>query len=65
MKYLNILALVLIIVGGLNSGLVGLFQFNLVDTLFGKASALSSLVYILVGLSAVYSAATLLPKEVK
>lgn len=48
------IALVLIIVGGLNWGLVGAFTFNLVDALFGTNSALSRIVYLLVGLSAVY-----------
>lgn len=47
-------ALVLTIVGGLNWGLVGAFQFNLVDALFGTGSALARIVYILVGLSALY-----------
>jgi uncharacterized membrane protein YuzA (DUF378 family) len=47
-------AMVLVIVGGLNWGLVGAFKFNLVDTLFGEMSALSRIVYVLVGLSAVY-----------
>lgn len=47
-------ALVLVIVGGLNWGLVGAFDFNLVDTLFGEMSALSRIVYVLVGISAVY-----------
>jgi uncharacterized membrane protein YuzA (DUF378 family) len=48
------LALVLIIVGGLNWGLVGAFDFNLVDTIFGEKSALSRIVYVLVGLAALY-----------
>jgi uncharacterized protein len=65
MKALTILALVLLIVGGLNWGLVGLFRFDLVATLFGTASALSNIVYILVGVSAVYVAASVLPKEMK
>ena len=47
-------ALVLVIVGGVNWGLVGAFKFNLVDTIFGDMSALSRIVYALVGLSAVY-----------
>lgn len=47
-------AYVLVIVGGLNWGLVGAFDFNLVDTIFGDDSALASIVYILVGLSALY-----------
>ncbi|HSW65840.1 MAG TPA: DUF378 domain-containing protein [Bacillota bacterium] len=47
-------ALALTIVGGLNWGLVGAFKFNLVDAIFGEASTLSRIVYVLVGLSAVY-----------
>ncbi len=54
MKMLNILTLVLVIVGGLNWGLVGLFSFDLVAALFGEGSVLSRLVYVLVGLSAVW-----------
>ena len=47
-------ALVLTIVGGLNWGLVGAFSFNLVDALFGEGSALARIVYVLVGLSALW-----------
>ena len=47
-------ALALIIIGGLNWGLVGAFDFNLVDTLFGAMSVLARIVYVLVGLSALY-----------
>ncbi len=65
MKLINILTLVLVVVGGLNWGLVGLFKFNLVTTLFGEASILSSIVFVLVGLSAAYVAAIMLPKEMK
>ena len=54
MKSLNLVTLVLLIVGGLNWGLVGAFKFNLVDTIFGEMSALSRIVYVLVGLAAVY-----------
>lgn len=56
MKNLHKIALVLLIVGGLNWGLVGLFNFDLVAMLFGTMSMLSRLVYSLVGLSAVYIA---------
>jgi uncharacterized membrane protein YuzA (DUF378 family) len=58
MKYLHMVAFLLLVVGGLNWGLVGLFKFNLVSTLFGSMSTLEMLVYVLVGLSAVYIAAT-------
>lgn len=49
-------ALVLLVIGGLNWGLVGLFDFNLVAAIFGEMSWISRLVYILVGLSAIYLA---------
>lgn len=49
-------ALVLVVVGGLNWGLVGAANFDLVATLFGVMSGLSRVVYVLVGLSAVYLA---------
>jgi uncharacterized membrane protein YuzA (DUF378 family) len=55
MKAINLLTLFLIIVGGVNWGLVGLFQFDLVAAIFGGQQAvLSRLVYILVGASAVW-----------
>ena len=62
MNKLNVLdwvALVLVIVGGLNWALVGLFSFELVATIFGDMSVLSRIVYVLVGLSAVYVLASL------
>ncbi len=54
MKFINILTLILLIVGGLNWGLVGLLSFDLVAAIFGAGSALARLVYILVGLSAAW-----------
>ena len=55
MKTMNIITLILIIIGGINWGLVGLFQFDLVAALFGgQDAALSRLVYILVGVSALW-----------
>lgn len=54
MRAINLITLLLVIVGGLNWGLVGLFDFNLVSALFGEMSALSRLVYVLVGASAVW-----------
>lgn len=53
MYYLSKLALWLVIIGGLNWGLVGAFNFNLVSAVFGDMSILSRIVYILVGLAAV------------
>ncbi len=55
MKPLNLITLALVIIGGINWGLVGAFQFDLVAALFGGQDApLSRLVYILVGLSALW-----------
>lgn len=48
------IALILVIVGGLNWGLVGLFNYNLVDAIFGMGSAISRIIYILVALAALY-----------
>ena len=58
MKWLHMIGFILVIVGGLNWGLVGLFNFNLVTMLLGSMPTIEKLVYILVGLSAVYLAAT-------
>jgi uncharacterized protein len=55
MKALNLATLALIVVGGINWGLVGLFQFDLVAALFGGQTAtLARIVYILVGASALW-----------
>lgn len=54
MKYTNVLSLILVIVGGLNWGLVGLFNFDLVATILGSGSVLTRTVYVLVGLCAVW-----------
>ena len=50
----DLIALILVIIGGLNWGLVGLLDFNLVDAIFGAGSPLSRIIYILVGLAALY-----------
>lgn len=57
MKKLNALdwiALILAIIGGLNWGLVGALDFDLVATLFGDMSAISRVVYIVVGVAALW-----------
>lgn len=54
MKWLNIVTLALVIVGGINWLLVGVADFNLVAALFGADTALSNIVYTLVGLSALW-----------
>ena len=54
MRAINIIALVLIIIGGLNWGLVGFFDYNFVDGLLGEGSTAARVVYVLVGLAALY-----------
>jgi uncharacterized protein len=65
MKLLNSLALVLVIVGALNWGLVAIAEFDLVAEIFGEefgtTNAVTRIVYGLVGLAGVYLATTLLP----
>ena len=60
MRTLDVVATVLLVVGGLNWGLVGAARFDLVATIFGmhfgETSVLSSAVYLLVGAAAVYQA---------
>lgn len=55
MKTLDYIILVLIIVGVLNWGLIGFFQFDLVRVIFGNMSMFSRIVYAVVGLSGLYA----------
>lgn len=54
MRTLDVIVAVLLVIGGLNWGLIGFFDFDLVATIFGPMSALTRLIYCLVGLSALY-----------
>lgn len=54
MKIIDKIALVLIIIGAVNWGLIGVLKFNLVDTLFGTMSILSRIIYTLVGISGLW-----------
>lgn len=54
MKFLNCLCLTLVIIGSINWGLVGFFNYNLVDALFGVGSWLSRTIYGIVGLAGLY-----------
>lgn len=54
MNALDWAATVLMIVGGINWGLIGVFNFNLVAELFGDQTPLTRLVYVLVGLASLY-----------
>lgn len=54
MKFIDILALILILIGALNWGLIGFFSFDLVRVVFGNMSVLSRIIYALVGIAAIY-----------
>ncbi len=56
MRVINLITGVLLLIGGLNWGLVGAADFDLVATIFGKNSVISRVIYGLVGLSAGYQA---------
>ena len=63
MKVIDTIALILIIIGAINWGLIGIFNFNLVDTLFGTMSVLSRIIYTLVGISGVWGIKLLFDKD--
>jgi len=56
MKNLDVIMAILLVVGGLNWGLVGFANFDLVATVLGAGTVLAKVVYILVGISALYQA---------
>jgi uncharacterized membrane protein YuzA (DUF378 family) len=64
MNVVNLIALILVIVGALNWGLVGLLSFDLVAAIFGAMSVLSRIVYTLVAIAGVYLA-VISPKLLK
>jgi uncharacterized membrane protein YuzA (DUF378 family) len=54
LSLIDIIALILVIIGGLNWGLIGLFHFNIVSAIFGNVPILLSIIYSLVGASALW-----------
>jgi hypothetical protein len=56
MKNLELIAIVLLVIGGINWGLVGAFNYNVVTSLLGDGSTMTRVVYALVGLCALYEA---------
>jgi uncharacterized protein len=54
MKTVDVVVWTLLAIGGLNWGLIGAFDFNLVSAIFGEMTILTRIVYILVGLAALY-----------
>lgn len=60
---LSTVAVVLVIVGGINWGLVGLLEWNLVEAIFGISTVITKIIYDLVGLSAIYMVYTSMSKS--
>lgn len=56
MKNLELIAIVLLVIGGINWGLVGAFNYNVVTSLLGDGSTMTRAVYALVGICALYEA---------
>lgn len=54
MKALHVIAMILLVIGGLNWGLIGLFGFDLVAAIFGAGEIITRILYVLVGVSALY-----------
>ena len=54
MKIIDTIALILIIIGAINWGLVGIFNFNLVEAIFGGLSVITRIIYTLVGISGLW-----------
>ena len=54
-RTIDTIALTLLIIGGINWGLMGLFDYNLVTAIFGTSEVLTNIVYLLVAVSAVYA----------
>ena len=63
MKVIDKIALLLIIIGAINWGLIGIFDFNLVDTIFGTMSIVSRIIYALVGISGLWGIKLLFDKD--
>lgn len=55
MKIVDKIALILVIIGAINWGLVGFFEFNLVDSIFGELTLITRVIYALVGISGLWA----------
>ncbi|MCI9246226.1 MAG: DUF378 domain-containing protein [Clostridia bacterium] len=62
MKIIDKIALVLVIIGAIVWGIIGIFNYNIVDALFGVGSIISKIIYILVGISGLWAIKILFDK---
>jgi len=63
MKIIDNIALILVIIGAIVWGLIGLFNFNLVEAIFGTMTLMSRIIYTLVGISGLWSIKLLFDKD--
>ena len=63
MKIIDKIAVVLVIIGAINWGLVGFFEFNLVDAIFGELSIFTRIIYALVGIAGLWAIKLLFDRE--
>lgn len=63
MKIIDKIALTLVIIGAINWGLIGLFNFNLVEMIFGAMSIITRIIYILVGISGLWAIKILFDRD--
>lgn len=63
MKHINLIAMILLLVAGLNWGLVGVFNYNLVTSVLGDASMMTKVLYALMGICALYEGFQFLQKK--
>ena len=61
----DIIAIIILIIGGLNWGLIGLFEWNFIASVFGYTSVLTRTIYSLAGIAAVYKIVTWARKDPK
>ena len=62
MRAMDFISMVLLVIGGINWGLVGAFDYNLVAELFGTEAVLSNIIYGLVGIAALWALGSLVPR---
>lgn len=62
---MNIIALIIMIIGALNWGLVGIFQFDLVAAIFGYASVVTRIIYTVVGIAGLWGIVMLFQRNVR
>lgn len=63
MKIIDKIALVLVIIGAIVWGIIGIFDFNIVEAIFGNMSVISRIIYILVGVSGLWAIKLLFDRD--